>query len=247
MQRLRDAGHELSVSLCDAAEPGARQLDLALALGRRGFGLAGRASPLPSAGTSSPDLVIDLTGSASRDGLPTLRVTFGGAQTLPNGLAGMFAEGSSADVVAELDGVAVGRAAPMLEDRVWLGRMADVILSATITLIVATVQAYFEKRSAPVAVSPAPSGAGGLLSAYLPRFAGGLAQRAWHRIARKEAAPWCTAYRFIDGPGVAETGSLEGSPFTVLPDDGKRFYADPFVIEHDGRPVLFVEEFPYAS
>ena len=32
-----------------------------------------------------------------------------------------------------------------------------------------------------------------------------------------------------------------------MPDDGSRFYADPFPIEHHGRLYLFVEEYPHAT
>jgi hypothetical protein len=55
------------------------------------------------------------------------------------------------------------------------------------------------------------------------------------------------AYRLHDGAGIAETGALDGPPFNVLADDGKRFYADPFVFAHAGEHYLFVEEFPYAT
>lgn len=36
-------------------------------------------------------------------------------------------------------------------------------------------------------------------------------------------------------------------PFNVIPDDGGRFYADPFLYRANGRTFLFVEEYPYAD
>lgn len=36
-------------------------------------------------------------------------------------------------------------------------------------------------------------------------------------------------------------------PFHVIQDDGRRFYADPFLHRTDGRTFLFVEEYPYAD
>jgi hypothetical protein len=35
--------------------------------------------------------------------------------------------------------------------------------------------------------------------------------------------------------------------FEAVPDDGERFYADPFLYKQDGRTFLFVEEYGYAS
>ncbi|GGB07367.1 hypothetical protein GCM10011491_39320 [Brucella endophytica] len=80
-----------------------------------------------------------------------------------------------------------------------------------------------------------------------PRFlARGIAERATQKLKRRPFY-WQVAYRRIDGPGIAETGRLDGPEFTLLPDDGERFYADPFVFEQDGRVYLFVEEFPYGK
>ena len=62
------------------------------------------------------------------------------------------------------------------------------------------------------------------------------------------AAPrWSTGLRRLpDGTG-AELPQLIGATFHRLPDDGRRFYADPFLWRRDGRDFLFVEEFPYAT
>lgn len=57
---------------------------------------------------------------------------------------------------------------------------------------------------------------------------------------------WMTAWR----PDAGRDGVLPdvgGAPFTVLADDGKRFYADPFLGRRDGRSFLFVEDFPFST
>src|SRR3569833_207060 len=74
-----------------------------------------------------------------------------------------------------------------------------------------------------------------------------LTERHWHKAMRKRPFYWQVAYRSFEGPGGAETGGLDGEPFKGLPDDGKRFYADPFVGERGGKIYLFVEEYPYAT
>ena len=37
------------------------------------------------------------------------------------------------------------------------------------------------------------------------------------------------------------------APFALLPNDGERFYADPFPFEWDGRRLLFFEDYPYRT
>ncbi len=61
---------------------------------------------------------------------------------------------------------------------------------------------------------------------------------------------WRVAFRQLEGAGVLDSlqwPQSTRSPWQVLPDDGRRFYADPFIMARDGRAHLFVEEFPYAT
>ncbi|WP_245455025.1 hypothetical protein [Mesorhizobium sp. M9A.F.Ca.ET.002.03.1.2] len=137
----------------------------------------------------------------------------------------------------------------MLGDRLWLSRSCNDLLAGAISLVMQSVTRYSAGELVPIADSPAPLlKTGGFVRHYLPFFCRGLVDRAAQKI-RLGRRPfyWQVAYRLIDGPGVAETGQLDGTPFTVLADDGQRFYADPFVLERDGRHYLFVEEFPYAT
>ncbi len=62
-----------------------------------------------------------------------------------------------------------------------------------------------------------------------------------------EPGHWRVAYRRLHGEGVIGTLQWPQAPWITLPDDGRRYYADPFVIVRDGRTHLFVEEFPYAT
>lgn len=47
--------------------------------------------------------------------------------------------------------------------------------------------------------------------------------------------------------GILATGRLNAEAFSWLPRDAGRYFADPFPVEHGGRRVLFVEEYPYAT
>ncbi len=62
----------------------------------------------------------------------------------------------------------------------------------------------------------------------------------------REPMRWAIATRVC-----GHTGLLDAWPSTaayaVVPDDGQRYYADPFLFEHSGRMYLFCEEFPLAT
>jgi len=245
--RLQAAGYGLLVTYIDAPEPEGRALDRSLALTRRGPSLADNAGPLGATAGERPDLAIDLTGRASGAPSEILRVSLCGESSVPTGLARLLANGLDAEILISLAGQPVARAVPMIDDRLWLGRIGNSVLGAMITLIIATVDRYFSLGLEPLDVPRRSWKPAGLTGAYVRSFATGISARMTRRLMGRPDAPWKIAYRLIDGPGVAETGRLDGAPFIALPDDGKRFYADPFVIAHDGKLYLFVEEFPYAT
>lgn len=58
---------------------------------------------------------------------------------------------------------------------------------------------------------------------------------------------WRIGYRFVEGDGVLETGSLGGVPWQVLPNAPGHFYADPFPIEVDGRHHVFFEDLKHGT
>ena len=247
LRRLEAANHIVAIR---HAGPAPRERNIGAILGiesRRPCSLLSpRSSPAKRVGKA--ELIVDLTGAAGQGDVPTLSLSFSGQMNLAAGLAQMVGRQQLPEIIAWLDGVAVGRARPMIGDRVWLTSGASDLLAGAIGLIEQCV-ARFEAGlltplPEPVRLPRQRSGSD-LLLRYLPNLVGGLIQR---RIRKLDARPfyWQTAYRRLDGQGVAGEGSLSGAPFALLPDDGKRFFADPFVIERAGRTYLFVEEFPYA-
>jgi hypothetical protein len=70
-----------------------------------------------------------------------------------------------------------------------------------------------------------------------------------HRLYRLcyNAPHWRCGWRRLVGPDLIDLGRLPDSGWTVLPDDGRRFYADPFPIAVAGTTHLFVEDFPHAT
>ncbi len=236
------------------AAAGARSasLDLILQL-ERSRATQSLALPAPAlaatAGQGNHDLTVDLTGRSAHGHAPVLTVDFDGQRELAAGLAAMLAGGLRPELTARLNGVAVAEARPMLGDRVWLSRAASDVLAGAVTLIEMCVTRFATGKllpmSTPVAAVPQRHGSD-LLLRYLPHLVAGLGQRAIGRLTTKRPFYWRTAHRLVEGPGIADSGRIDGTPFTELADDGERFYADPFVFEWRDRLYLFVEEFPYA-
>ncbi|WP_147082325.1 glucosamine inositolphosphorylceramide transferase family protein [Methylobacterium haplocladii] len=98
-------------------------------------------------------------------------------------------------------------------------------------------------------VSEEQEGASSFSSAAFRFGVANLAEKVQRRITRMLTAPesWRIGYRRLGGPSILETASVPETGYTWLPDDGRRFLADPFLIEHRGRTWLFCEEFPYAT
>lgn len=250
--RLMAAGHRVGVRLSDAAPPPAKQLDLVLGLEafRHGPSLAEATGPLTATEVPDVALVIDLTGVAEAQAVPVLTLAFAGELNLSSGISRLRASGKPAEIIVRRDGVAVGRARPMIGDKVWLGRGSNELLSGAISLIEQSVARFAAGRLLALdePQHPARRPLPGLLLSYLPSLASGLVQRAIRKV-RLGQRPfyWQVGYRLNDGPGVSDSSCLDGAPFQTLPDDGNRFYADPFAFVHRGRHFVFVEEFPFST
>ncbi len=58
---------------------------------------------------------------------------------------------------------------------------------------------------------------------------------------------WGVGWRFANDHRVRDSNTLSISNYIRLKDDGRRFYADPFVIWHEGQHHVFVEEYPFDT
>lgn len=74
-----------------------------------------------------------------------------------------------------------------------------------------------------------------------------ITRAAEHRAYRMlyRAPHWRVGWRWTDGPGLLSADSDPEAGWHVLPDDGFRFYADPFPFVHEGVHHLFVEDFDH--
>lgn len=200
----------------------------------------------PVAGPNwNPDLVIDL--SEPQGGSPAgtrLTLMSHGASAAPAEWAATIAAGGHPRIILSLDGAPVACATPMIEDRVSIGRALENVLARAICLIVKTVRHM--GAGSPQALSFGQETKQS--AAFLPAYLHSAIPRSWQEATRRlryRYAHWRVGYRFVEGQGVAQKQSLSGTPWQILPDDGTRFFADPFPFKRDGRYFIFVEDYEH--
>lgn len=115
------------------------------------------------------------------------------------------------------------------------------VAAATATLIVGAL------AGSPF-VSPAPESAKTSkplpFSVFAAREVAATATRLIRRLFGRRPR-WRVGWRFSNGPDLISTGKIPSTGWHDLPDDGRHWYADPFLYEHDGTTYLFVEDFDH--
>jgi hypothetical protein len=115
----------------------------------------------------------------------------------------------------------------------------EAVVSRVITLIEKTLlspRGALEPRKAPN-VAPSPRA----LAFLLRTIAHYCAREIYHLCCY--SPHWRVGWRFVDGPGVLETGTLVGVPWQVLTNLGDAYAADPFPIQWQGKTFIFFEQF----
>lgn len=140
-------------------------------------------------------------------------------------------------------------ALPAIEHPHQIRRAADQVLSRLVQVLATVAVRGVD------ALSQAPADEGRIASSPLR---GSAALRfAWEKVADKAGRAlnrrlgteprWRVGWRLAPEGG----GPLDALPalgaYSVLPDDGQRYFADPFVWVHGGVHHLFVEELPLAT
>lgn len=193
------------------------------------------------------DIAINFAGAGGRaNALRTLTVLFDGAPSEIGAMAALFDE--RAIYVAVEDSERPGEyavALPALADRKIMTHVIDNACSIAIDLVIQALaklpsQAVYRFPWRQNAARPRKS------SEALAYIASGVAWKANRRLASQIASPdqWSVAYRRTGGVSLLEGRSAE---FTLLSDDGRRYFADPFLLRHQGRTALFMEEFPFDT
>jgi hypothetical protein len=196
-----------------------------------------------------PDLVLDLCGDVPA-GPSTWTLAYDGRAGEAGLLASLLADAvPHLTVVSEAHILAEGR---LGSDRpgIVLAHLDDA-LARTVTLVVAALRGRIAGRAA------APRTAFGTEAARPALTMGALGLRAGrmlagaviHRLYRLcyNAPHWRCGWRRLDGPDLFDLKRHPETGWAVLPDDGRRFYADPFPLAVAGTTHVFVEEFPHAT
>ncbi len=255
---LRARGHIVSVTITDAAARAPAGLDLlmrfeSLIYGHAGAGGgAGEACAMrDDSSAGRPGLIIDCAGGAA--GADTARlVPLWQGQANETGAINAVLNRSAPLLQVALFGRGGGRviaeSSPGLEepeifkasfDRV-CGRMGDLILQAVRLIAAGRAEGLETPLIAPKSLpTPAPVG-----------FAiGSVAAKVSTRLKRLavEGPKWRIGWRRAAGDAVIDTLAWPAAGYSILKDDGKRYFADPFLFRHEGVTHLFCEEVPYAT
>lgn len=232
-------------------------LDLVLAfeqIAYRAHGCALQPADIEVRPATDTDIVIDLSGvpgagARVRAGAIELRPLYDGS---PDPAAAVFAllDRRAPKISVELrdsqGSRIVARGTIALADFRVLSRGLNETFTRVASLLVRVLREV-HSGIRPATFAPDPA----VHPSNLPIFfaASALAEKIMRFLMNLVTNPehWRVAIRNLDGEGVLERMQWPQSQWHVLPDDGRRFYADPFVIHRDGEAHLFVEEFPYAT
>ena len=257
---LRQQGHAVGVGFCRNTQPIPASLRALLKFEAMRFRLPNtRLSVrvgLPVAETSidDPDLTIDLSGARASEtsGGRVLRPLYNGVadddvlfHTLLTGHAPALALEDSADNRIW----PIGH--PAIEQPERMAISLDQTLSRLVEGLVRVISDIAAGRQTPPDTSQgelpaAPQGS--MLSAvaeFGQRAAASKLSRLRDRVVG-DVPRWRVAWRMRDTDAASES-ELQIRDFHLLPDDGRRFFADPFVLVRDGLFHVFVEELPHDS
>ena len=198
------------------------------------------------------EIAIDFTGRAENiDAARVLRPAF-------DGIAG---EGGVIDALLDRrlprlglveNGGVSELGACALEDPAIFGRGLDGAFSRMGGLLLARVRSCGHARGPAMQHAPNhPEGtiAKPSLAAPVTFFAAALVSKARARLTELlgQAPSWSIAWRRGAAAAATETLQIPYQDFIRLPDDGRRYFADPFVLMRGDIAHVFCEEVPFAT
>nr|WP_181703520.1 formyl transferase [Chthonobacter albigriseus] len=201
--------------------------------------------------TSVVDVTIDFSlDSAEPASSRAWRLRFDG-QEGPVALLGAVMAGHTPRVTLEASGqvIAAGRVGSE-RTGVVLATLED-MLERIVTMIAAAAKGIptAAPPSLPDTSSETPIAAPITGKSVAVRSAKTIARAAVRMIylAATRSPHWRTGWRRAEGGDLFDLRRHPDTGWADIPDDGRRFYADPFPIEHRGKLTLFVEDFPHRT
>ncbi|BBE71098.1 glucosamine inositolphosphorylceramide transferase family protein [Oharaeibacter diazotrophicus] len=196
------------------------------------------------------DMVVDLSARpALAPGASTLVVRYDGGFGDDAALAALLAGAVPVVEIAEAaSGVVLERLHASTEMAVGVSGALDAVGARITTALVALTAAWRSGRARPEppAIPAAPRGAPRPPGRILARELASTATRAVYRLLC-EAPHWRVGWRHVDGNGVLARGDLSGPGWSVLPDPGGHFYADPFPAFEGGQGAIFFEDLDHRT
>jgi hypothetical protein len=191
------------------------------------------------------DLVLDLTAGEPQSGIKTWRVTFDGVADERAALAALTQWRTPVvQIVDAVTGAAIVRGHPGTESAAVFTLALGDVLARTTTLVIAALDGAPARQVEGSDEAPQLS-ARAVATFAAKSFARAIVSRLYHLCYN--APHWRTGWRFVEGADVIDLRTHPPDGWRDLPDDGSRFYADPFPFEHDGRTYLLVEDFVHAA
>ncbi|HET6391059.1 glucosamine inositolphosphorylceramide transferase family protein [Hyphomicrobium sp.] len=265
--RLLAEEHDLALYISDGKLPLPAALPLTLAFERVVYGISEKpliaaipsdeaelgAQPIPHQDSCVFDIVIRLDGgdALAPDGRRVLRPLFNGLPSEAGALAAMLDDRQVTIGVEEATHGGASTAYAIETERPTIlsktlnnacGRMIDLLV--------------WECSAVPVrpAAGTAHAGNGGVTRASLalPMIMHAVSALS-HRLARRldtmsrGGDRWVIGWRNAAGTRFDPAGAATTITYSRIPDDGRRFLADPFPAFSQGHAWVFCEEYPYAT
>lgn len=203
-----------------------------------------QASPQSAAPTSGADVAIDLVGDASPScAHRVIRPLYDGQKTDQGAVAAILSGAAPTLAVEDAaTGALLVEGLPSFEAADGLTGALEAVYSrigALLEMALATPSRHAETATSRSERRPRTPAAFAMCN-----FAHECARWLYHLCCH--SPHWRIGWRFVDGPGVIESGALSGNKWRALPDEINSFAADPFPIEWRGQRGVFYERLDYS-
>lgn len=200
------------------------------------------------------DILIDssASGQSAHEAHKRIRLLF---NDQPSELAAVNAVLGSRNIVLSLvdaGAAAIETARPGIERPECLTCALDNVFSAVVELLVERIAVTrpHEQKALQTPLQCASSGARTATRYVAQTVSARVASKVssyLDRSARVRSSWGVATRRCADGEGLLDGSWPRTATFDLVPDDGLRYYADPFVFSHNGRSHVFIEEYPLAT
>jgi hypothetical protein len=128
-------------------------------------------------------------------------------------------------------------------------RTASIVLGRTVMLVQQVVDHLLSGRPLPTPTLPIRAKRQAPAFAPLRRVFGTYIPKVGRQLSKHfvDSEHWCIAYRPAQSLGNPPEFDLQRPPFLQIESDRNRFYADPFLFQHNDVTALFFEDYNYGT